>query len=537
MSKHGRIELRRVGWGQSLIDGMVIYSRGWAFVGEKLMEGDELRIYIARHMCLNKSGLKGFGDIIGLLNGNFAIVCKDSLDVYLAVDHVRSIELLYREDGIIFDDISVIRLNDEHLDKDAVQEYVSAGYVTGYGTLLKGVFSVQAGECVHICSGGITRHRYYVYNLTNQQGTLAADFDDAADQEFVAVMNRLVASCYGRRIVVPLSGGYDSRLIVNYLHRIGFKDVVCYSYGWPGHSEKEQSKAVAEALGYEWFFSEYGESVFDKKLFAGDMLRYIRYSQGCVNRPHVQEFMAIQDLIKRKILYPNTDIIVPGFSFDMLAGSQITDCVSDSNVVSKVVGREMYYWPLHGYSIGMTAVGRIRKEFYWLKSDAFLEFVTWQERIAKFIVNSVRVYEYFGFDWRLPLWEKCLIKRWCAIPERFRKGRVYFRDWFSRYCEQELQGIDVKKKVGRSDLLAQLAHIYAMRPYWFKSKQRELSSLLHDFKHDALKEEYRSKFIALGLKDVSRRISDMKRESGNAHVTLYALYDFVMRVHGRDFSR
>ena len=44
-------------------------------------------------------------------------------------------------------------------------------------------------------------------------------------------MKKLSKSCEGKQIAIPLSGGYDSRLIASGLHKIGFKNVICFSYG------------------------------------------------------------------------------------------------------------------------------------------------------------------------------------------------------------------------------------------------------------------------------------------------------------------
>jgi asparagine synthase (glutamine-hydrolysing) len=50
-----------------------------------------------------------------------------------------------------------------------------------------------------------------------------------------------------------------------------------------------------------------------------------------------------------------------------------------------------------------------------------------QERQAKFIVNSVRVYESFGYEWRLPLFDAELMDFWSRIPIEGRVGRrLYF---------------------------------------------------------------------------------------------------------------
>src|SRR6185437_6201613 len=50
-----------------------------------------------------------------------------------------------------------------------------------------------------------------------------------------------------------------------------------------------------------------------------------------------------------------------------------------------------------------------------------------EERQAKFIVNSVRAYEFFGFEWRLPLFDAELMDFWSriALDGRLRR-RLYF---------------------------------------------------------------------------------------------------------------
>ena len=42
------------------------------------------------------------------------------------------------------------------------------------------------------------------------------------------------------------------------------------------------------------------------------------------------------------------------------------------------------------------------------------------ERQAKFIVNSVRVYEFFGYAWRIPLWDRELIDFFLKVPLKYR---------------------------------------------------------------------------------------------------------------------
>ena len=51
-----------------------------------------------------------------------------------------------------------------------------------------------------------------------------------------------------------------------------------------------------------------------------------------------------------------------------------------------------------------------------------------QERQAKFIVNSVRAYEYFGYEWLIPLWDNALFDFWAKVPITLRyQRRLYFQ--------------------------------------------------------------------------------------------------------------
>ena len=51
-------------------------------------------------------------------------------------------------------------------------------------------------------------------------------------------------------------------------------------------------------------------------------------------------------------------------------------------------------------------------------ADAF-EAWEWQERQAKFIVNSVRVYDFWGHDWWMPLWDAGFMRFWQGVPLEF----------------------------------------------------------------------------------------------------------------------
>lgn len=60
--------------------------------------------------------------------------------------------------------------------------------------------------------------------------------------------------------------------------------------------------------------------------------------------------------------------------------------------------------------------------------DAFEKW-DWQERQAKFIVNSVRVYEFWGYEWWLPLWDYEMMEFWARIPLKLRVGQILYIEY------------------------------------------------------------------------------------------------------------
>jgi asparagine synthase (glutamine-hydrolysing) len=255
----------------------------------------------------------------------------------------------------------------------------------------------------------------------------------------MAAVDRLIQYAGGRQIVIPLSGGYDSRFIALMLARRGYGNVLTFTYGIKGNKESGYSQRVARELRLPWHFVEYSEHDWCAAWHTEERRRFQRWASGWTSLPHVQDWIAVRALKQRCIVEDNC-VFVPGHSGDFVAGSHIpvdafcSQPVNTSLLVSRILerhyvvsastmpeGKRLQYW--RGRVLDRAEVDHITSHEQF--ADAFEKW-DWQERQAKYIVNSVRVYEFFGFDWWLPLWDVEFMAFWQDVPLHLRQGRHWY---------------------------------------------------------------------------------------------------------------
>ncbi len=123
--------------------------------------------------------------------------------------------------------------------------------MTGRETLDRSIFQITAGSVADFSRPTGSQPsvaRYYRFHHT--------DFTKAPRERLIEdlvgvherVFRRLVGSVGDRTIVVPMSGGYDSRLIGVSLRDLGCRKVICYSYGVPGNWESKISRELTDYL-------------------------------------------------------------------------------------------------------------------------------------------------------------------------------------------------------------------------------------------------------------------------------------------------
>lgn len=434
-------------------------SEQWSTVGATRARGHAFldgRWYPAPELArlLNEAGdAEGWLEGVRRLNGSFALVMQSKERVLAAVDRLRSIPLFYVLIGgrlHVSDDAVVLSqaAGETAIDQLAAIEFRLTGYVTGTDTLCPAVKQLRAGEWLRFdaAAGSPPECRpYYQYRHKNFFEGGPDELISALEEVHHHVFDRLIRGAEGRTLVVPMSGGYDSRLIGVSLRDAGVRDVICYSYGVPGNWESRISQELARYLGYRWLFTPYSAERWRAWAATDEFHEYCRAAGNLTSVPHVQDWPAVREMKARGEIPPD-GVFVPGHSGDFLAGSHIPKwfiargAISRRELLDAIEGSHysLWDWPKDVPTLRGQIDRRIESVTGPIpncnpeQAADLYEIWDLEERQAKFICNSLRVYEFFDHEWRLPLFDHELMDFWARAPLRLRHRRTLYFEFVRR---------------------------------------------------------------------------------------------------------
>ncbi|GAB1468190.1 asparagine synthetase B [Candidatus Cloacimonadota bacterium] len=393
-----------------------------------------------------------FRTLLNDANGCFGCICELGGTLYASVDIARSFPLFYALIGselAISDNVNHIEaLSPSILNsspRDITAEFLLTGFVTGSDTLHPKIKQIRSGSYIKWKQGTEPSAIQY-YRYTHKE----SDYQDAEaylaklDEVHLAMAQRLVTSLQGRTAILPLSGGYDSRLIAWLLKRVSYPKVFCFSYGTPHNEESAISQAVAKKLGWDWRFIPYSRNSWFKSYQSEQRKAYYHYAVNATSSPIIQDWLAVKSLHDKHI-FPEDGVIIPGHSGDFVEGLYIPKSyasgqdVTDADVIEQIMQQYYRYWAWDRDKYCNAFAKRIRAsvplQYAMSAADGASAFEEWDwaEHQAKFTVNSLKLYEFFGYTWRIPLWDRELMDFWSSVPLHLRMGRKLWFAYYNRY--------------------------------------------------------------------------------------------------------
>jgi asparagine synthase (glutamine-hydrolysing) len=385
-----------------------------------------------------------FENILKSANGQFSVVIQSECEIWAATDRLRNWPLFFTKiDGefIVSDNcytLSEMRAENQ-FDSNAVNCFLGAGYVINNLTLLKNIFQVEAGSLVILGAEAKSSfyHKPFPGKIINKDMKTGAEelenmFHDVFKKYFNALKDRFIA--------IPLSGGFDSRLVAGMASIYHPENILCYTYGRKDNPETALAKEVAGRLGLKWINIIYDSDLITDFMHDGFFEDYYPWVSNLTGMFFLQEYFSVR-LLKIKNLIPVDSVFISGYSGDFIAGSYLTPAMKktmDEKELSELIFKE--YFRLISMEKGKRSAicELIRERIPSGSSDAWKVIESWdmKERHSKFIVNSAKVFSLFRYDYVFPLWDYQLVDYMLNLPYSLRMDRKLYehtlRDNFFR---------------------------------------------------------------------------------------------------------
>ena len=401
--------------------------------GDNFYEHDNLPQYFKQLTDYNS-----FVEIIKKCNGIFTVVINKEDEFWCANDRSGTFPLFYFEENkewVVTDDLKSM-MKEPHnfsFNEFQINIFKSLGHTFGCETMISNVFQQQCAQVLRLKSNKPKETEFYHSFSVNKfnvkpENLLLKEGIEVFERSF----QRLVKSLNGRTAVLPLSGGYDSRMIAAGLKKQGYENVICYTYGKKEKNEElELSKKVAHELGYEWIFVEHSSSLlqgFSKTKVFQD---YMHFTGHLSSMFFLQEYFAVKYLSDNKLV-PDDSVFLPGHSGDLIGGSQFIKVIDKrigfDEIPEKFLSKKINLAPLNTKDRN-----RLKKLIQVEISTAFsnnaatvFEELDIREKISKVIFNSSLVFDYFNYEKRFPFWDKELLNFFLSVPLEFREMKKLY---------------------------------------------------------------------------------------------------------------
>ncbi len=389
------------------------------------------------------------------LDGHFSIVLKTKKFSLFAVDKVRSCPIIWSLNNkfniVISDKGSLmkkkLKLNKTDINKDICKSFSVSGYTIGDNTIYKNIKQINPGSFLWVENKTYSINRYYIWNPWldyKKEVNLSHKLNKLNERIF----KKMITSLNNRQVVVPLSGGLDSRLIVSGLKKFNYKNVLCISYGLKNNRDATIAKKVAEKLGYRWLFIEYTIREFKNYYYSKEYSKYKDYCDSFTGIHFVGEYIMLKKL--GSVINSNA-IIINGQSGDFISGNHIPkdiiygDAVNDERektFFSNFISKHYKHWKaLEKKENLLNIENLLKKEIKNIggfpeninKDYALYEYLEFMDRQSKYVINGVRNYEYFGYEWRLPLWDNDYLEFWKKIPLNEKYNQKLYKNTLAKY--------------------------------------------------------------------------------------------------------
>ncbi len=362
-------------------------------------------------------------DFLNVQKGHFVLYYEDDDAIIAASDVCASFSLLYSKTLLLItDDVSVISYTNEDISIHQKLHYRYAFGTLGVNTLLEDWKFLLPGQYLYFDKSNLSFSvNYYTYfgKGPHVSSSLGVIFD--------SFITQFISDNRDKQIVLPLSGGYDSRCLAALLKLHNVQNVICVTYGKIDSSESIIAEQVARNLGFPWHFVAY-DSVLFQKYFSEDFHSYQKQAHLFHAVPYEQDYFALQYLLEIGII-KKPFVVLSGFGGDFISGCHYTKGKIDdwaSYIVDKHYGL---------IEERQECIRDIKNYLAQLPNSGWEAYQQWllENRKTKFLLSSMVAVEQMGGEWSLPFFGRDFIAFFDQLDYEFKIKQQYYIDFLFEY--------------------------------------------------------------------------------------------------------
>ena len=306
-------------------------------------------------------------DFVKYLNGSFTIAIYDKYNEksIIANDRYGLQKLFYYDKGDYFIFAPKIKPllkfgPKKSLRKDAIIDFFLFGYLLGDKTFFEHIYQLPPASILEVSKEGIKLTKYWDYKYDEE-------YDARPKEEMVEKLGRLWQKAVERRIkkdekiIIPLSGGLDSRAILATALKCTPKDnIITFTFGEKGSFDFEIGKMVAKISGVKNI-----PLGVEKDDFEGQYNISMDDIEGMID---ATPYFAIRGYKEMKKF---GEIFFTGTMIDVLLGRHILSSIFSSDMLKKEISSDEDYVKVKGFIFNHQKLND-EKEILKLFNPAFL---------------------------------------------------------------------------------------------------------------------------------------------------------------------
>ena len=207
--------------------------------------------------------------------------------------------------------------------------------------------------------------------------------------------------------------------------------------------ETEIAEKIAKKLGYQFIFIQ--TSLKDqRRLFAQKVFKkFLNFTDTLCNSPVLIDIGVIKKLYESKRISRNA-VIINGNSGDFISGGHVFSRglfkkkQTIGHFLELILNKHFSLWGLlkirKNKNLIKDEINSIFSEIikknslsrhkYWTIAES----IEWYGRQSKWVTTTQRSYEFYGYEWRLPLWDPYFMNFWESVPLIFKENQSLYKE-------------------------------------------------------------------------------------------------------------